>query len=123
MCDIFDVAEVVVLAAHKDLASCRVGFIERHDKKVVVISKTFFIFDCDFEVIDSYEHDCNILKVCSPANVVFLFFLDEHGLLNVYLPERHELAFSLLVLIFFLDPRIRCCYGEILTPYSYIQNL
>ncbi|CAH8459167.1 unnamed protein product [Schistosoma guineensis] len=95
MCDIFDVAEEVVLAAHKDLASCRVGFIERHDKKVVVISKTFFIFDCDFKVIDSYEHDCNILKVCSPANVVFLFFLDEQGLLNVYLPERHELAFSL----------------------------
>ncbi|CAH8457735.1 unnamed protein product [Schistosoma mattheei] len=95
MCDIFDVVEKVVLAAHKDLASCRVGFIERYDKKVVVISKTFFIFDCDFKVIDSYEHDCNILKVCSPANVVFFFFLDEHGLLNVYLPERHELAFSL----------------------------
>ncbi|CAH8455749.1 unnamed protein product [Schistosoma rodhaini] len=95
MCDIFDVVEEVVLTANKDLASCSVGFIERYDKKVVVICKTLFLFDCDFKQIDSYEHDCNILKVCSPSNVVFLFFLDEQGLLNVYLPERHELAFSL----------------------------
>ncbi|KAH8852420.1 kinetochore associated 1 [Schistosoma japonicum] len=95
MYDLFEAIEQFEITIHEDLVPFSVPFIERYDKKVVAIRRTLFLFDCDFKVTDSYEHDCNIVKVCSPPSVLFLFFLDEQGLFNVYLPEKRSLAFSL----------------------------